>query len=414
MKKSYSILTSAIAISDEAKDMFLLQVAQAMKGIETFEDKAPDPKAEYFLNQDIQKMYGFDPASKEKVLAEYYIKGTITSGDYNYDEADTQALTKNLRRNDILPRVSAHFIRVNSGGGVATMMIQTAEFMRTQVKKPVVVFIESTCASAALCIASGAKEIYASFAMDRVGSIGSAITWRDNTAYLEAQGIKTHEIISDLSPDKNEEQKAVLAGNYELIKQNYLNPLTQAFHDTIKKMRPATIGHPDIFTGKTYLAQDAVAYGLIDGILTYEDAVKRAFELGAKTPPSVLNKNYSPLTPYGEMKILGKEYSFFKREDGSVSITAEEYADLKAKAEEAVQAEANAAIKAELDASKSEVVALKQQFTDLKALIENKPAATAATPENPATDTVVVEPKAWEKLNTSVQEKVAANKPILS
>jgi protease-4 len=413
MKKSYSILTSAIAIAEEAKELYLLQVAQAMKGVEFIDEKAPDPKAEYYLNKDIQKVYGFDLSSTEKVLAEYYVNGTITSGDYNYDEADTQALTKNMRRNDKLQQVVAHFVRINSGGGVATMMIQTAEFMRNQLKKPVIVFVEANCGSAAMCIASGANKIYASFGFDRVGSIGIASTWRDNTGYLESQGIKVHEIVSDLSPHKNEESKAVLAGNYDLYKENYLNPLTQAFHDTIKKMRPATIGHPDIFTGKTYLAQDAVTYGLIDGILTYDEAIQKAFELGAKAAPTV-TKNYSSLTPNGEMKIFGLDINFTKKEDGSVTLSSEQYAELKAKAEETAIAEANAAMKAELNESKEKVAAMEAQFAELKALVENKAAATAATPENPAVvANADTELKPWQKLNVDVQKNISEGKTYL-
>jgi ClpP class serine protease len=417
MKKNYSILSSAIAISDDTKDVFLMQVAKAMKGVDDFKETQPDPKGDYFTNVNYQKVYGYDLESlKEKGVAEYQVRGTITSGDYNWDEADTVALTRNMRRNDILPYVSAHFIRVTSGGGVALMMIQTAEFLSQQLKKPVLVFTEGMCASAALCIASGATEIYASFAMDRIGSIGVTSTWRDNTAYLEAQGIKIHEIVSDLSPDKNDEGKAIYSGNYELYKENYLNPLTMAMHDTIKKMRPATIEHPDIFTGKMYSAQQAVEYGLIDGILTYEDAVKRAFELGAKATPSVLSPNFSPITPFAmDIKILGKTYTFSEKEDGSVTLSANAFRELQVKAEETAQAEANAELKAEIAKRDEKITAMETQMADIKAMLENKPAATAATPENPAIEANAAETelKPWQKLNKDIQQNISGGKTYL-
>jgi ClpP class serine protease len=145
-------------------------------------------------------------------------------------------------------------------------------------------------ASAAYWIGSSAKEIIASGKTARIGSIGTMISMRKPYGEII-------EIYADDSKDKNKAYIEALNGNPTPIKEEMLNPLNDIFLASVKQNRGAKLDldKENVLTGKVYLAEDAVKYGLIDAIGTFEYAVERVTELAKTNQSFNYNYNYSSM-----------------------------------------------------------------------------------------------------------------------
>lgn len=265
--------------------------------------------------------------STEQFVSSYTIEGVITKADQSCGPEGTVSLMRRLRSNDRNPSVVGHLINIDSGGGEATNIEEVAKLVRS-LTKPVVAHFNGLCCSAAYGIASGATEIYATLETDIAGSVGVMMTFADWRKHFEDKGIKIHEVYADQSSMKNDVFIQALDGNYDLLKTELLNPFADKFIGLIKEMRPATSGHDDIFKGKTFMAKIATEKGLIDGIKSKEEAVNRVFELY-----DLQNQNHNSTKKTQQsfqMKLFGFIGNFMKADDGSVTLTAEQFAQLEA------------------------------------------------------------------------------------
>ena len=223
------------------------------------------------------RYYNFNDAPRGSV-AVHPILGTITKYDQECGPRGTESLMKAMARADQHANIAAHLLEIDSGGGEATNIETVARFIRNDIKKPVIAWFNGMAASAAYYIAAAADEIYASEATDMVGSIGTLISWLDLKAFYEAQGVKIHEVYADQSNLKNVIFHQAEEENYQPLKDNLLNPYAKAFISTVKEFR--NISDEDAFKGKTYMTQQAISIGMIDGQLNWEGAALRAQELG--------------------------------------------------------------------------------------------------------------------------------------
>lgn len=410
----HSLLTAPLAISDDGKDLLLPILAKILRGesfdVETVNEDKPKGYYGYIGENCVESDY-VESLPNQKGLASYNINGVINNENYYYNMSSTIALRKAMIRAEEDPSTVAHFLNFSSPGGDATNMMPTGEFIKNRIKKPTIAFISGACQSAAYCLAASCDMVIANFRTDRVGSIGIVTTLKDMKAYYEAQGIKMIEIISDLSPDKGKEAAQALNGDTQPYKDAFINPLAQAFIDHIENVRPATIGK-NVTTGKSYLAQDGVANGLIDDIMSYEDAVLQAFDRARQYANP--NRIISNPIYYSNMKIFGIDFSGEKTDKGVV-VSTEAYAKLETKAAEIAQAEAKETAQAEnkplLEAIKELTETVKAQgqtIEKLKAFQDETPATTVAAAQNPAA-TAEESPKLtpWQEFNrTYAQEYI--------
>ena len=404
MPNFHSLLTAPLAISDDGKDILLPILAKVLRG-ESFDvEVVTENKAYYsYIGENLKESdYAVD-LPNQKGLASYNINGVINNENYYYNMSSTTALKRAMLNAESDASTVAHFLNFSSPGGDATNMMPTGEFIKNRIKKPKIAFISGECQSAAYCIAASCDIVIANYKTDRVGSIGVVTTLRDMKAYYEAQGIKMIEIVSDLSPDKSKEAKQALDGDTQPYKDAFINPLAQAFIDHIESVRPATIGK-NVTTGRSYLAQDCVSNGLIDDILSYEDAVLEAFTMAkqySNPNPIISNPNY-----YSNMKIFGIDFSGEKTDKGVV-VSTEAYAKLEAKATEIAQTEAKETAQAEnkplIEAIKELTSVVKAQgetIEKLKTFQDETPATAAAAANNPAAVAEEqTELKPWEVFN---------------
>ncbi len=201
-------------------------------------------------------------------------------GDYcSYGTVEYTDLINRLASSE---RVKGILINIDSPGGQADGTGMFAEAIRNVSKiKPVLgVVQDGIAASAAMWIGAATQELYVTRATDQVGSIGAYTTLYDFTQYFEDNGVKIHEIYAPQSTDKNKDYKDALKGDYTLIETD-LKFLVEDFKKDVSKSRGGRLktNVEDPFTGKMYLAKDAIKVGLIDGIKPISGVIQRIEEL---------------------------------------------------------------------------------------------------------------------------------------
>lgn len=177
-------------------------------------------------------------------------------------------------------KVDAIVIPIDSPGGQVSGTASLAETIQS-IDKPVVALVDDgMAASAAYWIGSAADEIYASRKTDDVGSIGVYMQFADYRGAYERMGIKVEDIYSRLSSEKNLDYRQALEGKYDLLKDE-LDYIARTFIDAVKSNRKGKLNLDagDPFKGAIYNAEKAMEIGLIDGIMPFDAAVSRAYEL---------------------------------------------------------------------------------------------------------------------------------------
>jgi len=236
---------------------------------------------------------GFDynsvPAGSSAVIP---IKGVLMKEDQEgmcgYFEAGMNTLSDRIRQADAHKNIASIVLVFDSPGGTVDGTLQLADAVKA-CTKPVVAFIDGMCASAAYFIASSADKIIAQNPLALIGSIGTMISFADERPMLEAKGMKFHNIVSDLSEDKNSAMLAALDGNYKPIKNELLNPMAKIFQEYVTSNR--TQLKSDTLTGKVYLAGEALSKGLIDEIGSLSSAIESSITLAVTTSDKPIPKS---------------------------------------------------------------------------------------------------------------------------
>lgn len=190
----------------------------------------------------------------------------------------TAALAEMLKEMAAHPKIGSVLFIHDSGGGAVDGTFELSDIMADVAKnKPIVGFVDGTCASASYAILSQCSKLYASHRSSKVGSIGVCTSLRDYSEYLKKNGVADHYINAETNPDKNLAYLNAKKGDYKLLQQNILNPLHAIFKETVKRGRETV--KDEALTGDVYLAEKALEMGLIDGISTLEDSLNEAFRL---------------------------------------------------------------------------------------------------------------------------------------
>jgi protease-4 len=212
------------------------------------------------------------------------------------------------------PNISGIVLAIDSPGG----SVDGTEMLARAVKssaKPVVSWVDGMAASAALWIASAAREIMASSGNDQVGSVGAMIRLMDTQPKMEKEGVRFHTIISDQTPDKNKHSLEIQQGKYDNFKADHLNPLAQNFIDAVQANRPGI--DESYLTGKMYFAKNAMG-SFVDRIGSLEDAISRVQEM--ETQPAHSNTIIS-MTQFERIN-AALNVEQLESVDGNVSLNA--------------------------------------------------------------------------------------------
>lgn len=181
------------------------------------------------------------------------------------------------------PNIAAVMFVFDTGGGSVAgteTFANTIKSISADYGKPTLGMVEDLAASAGYWLLSACDECYAYSESSMVGSIGTAISINDMTAYLEKLGVKEHYVTASKSPEKNKDVMQAKAGDYEPIRKNMLDPINAIFHAAVKANRPnltIDLKSDAPVNGAMYTAKDAVNNGLLDGICTMEEAVMKLY-----------------------------------------------------------------------------------------------------------------------------------------
>jgi signal peptide peptidase SppA len=287
MQFNAHILSSVWAIAPEYQAAYRMAVARLLAGTPVVSDAdalvAKKRNHSFFA---ISKNTSYELegwASYDKMALDSLPEGSIaihpfTDAIMKYDQScgPDGVVTKmrGMQMADNHPNIKAHIIKIDSPGGSAMAMLNTADFVKG-LKKPVVAFVDDLSASAAYGISTGANYIVANRKEAQIGSIGTMCTMVDDTAAFEMMGIKLTDVYADASTDKNGWYRAALAGDMEPLKAN-LNQWNEKFLSLVETNRAGklTAERKVWGTGKIYNADEALTMGLIDDIGSFDQTIQ--------------------------------------------------------------------------------------------------------------------------------------------
>lgn len=218
---------------------------------------------------------GFDGSE----VAVIPVLGPLMKADFCGDFG-TANLANFFRLAESTPSVKSIVLLIDSPGGTVD---GTSNFASTikQSKKPTLSVVDGIAASAAYWIGSSANEMVATSRTDVVGSIGTMVSWTDYSKMREGSGIQKREYYATDSKDKNRAFREANAGDGTMLIEEMLDPINNEFTGAVKSNRSGklNLNSENVLTGKTYIAGKAKQVGLIDNIMSFDQAIKRSLQM---------------------------------------------------------------------------------------------------------------------------------------
>ena len=195
-------------------------------------------------------------------------------------------LVNYVRMAEANPNVTSVLFLVNTPGGAVFYTDITAGVIKSMTK-PNIGFVMNMGASAGMWLLSAMDRIVLSSPLDRVGSIGVMTSMMDASRFLkEKLGIDMIDVYATASTNKNEQMRSFLNSDLPLEERTKsvvadLDFVNAIFHQAIQKNLSIS---PDseVFSGKVYAADQAIALGLAHEICSFEDALMLAQRMGLK------------------------------------------------------------------------------------------------------------------------------------
>lgn len=205
------------------------------------------------------------------------IEGAIMRGVSSFGGTSSVQIRRVIRIAARNPEVKGILFRVDSPGGTVAGTDELVDDIRAVAQiKPIRSHVEGLGASAAVWIMSPSEVITASRTSE-VGSLGTVAVVHDMSEMAKNDGIKVHVISTGdfkgaFTPgaEVTEEQLADL--------QSIVNDLNEFFMEAVQNGRgldAKTV--KKLFDGRVHVADTALKLGLIDGVMSFEQAI-RSFE----------------------------------------------------------------------------------------------------------------------------------------
>ncbi len=196
----------------------------------------------------------------------------------------TERFTQSFRQALADPGVGSILLDVDSPGGTVDGVPELAdEIFRARGQKPIVAIANTIAASAAYWIATAADELYVT-PSGEVGSVGVFVAHQDESGAYERMGVKTTLIAS--SPYKTEgnpyeplteEARADLQGRVDDYHGMFVEALARH-----RGLSAAQV-EESFGQGRTVPPKAARAAGMVDGVMTFDQAVQRASRLARQS-----------------------------------------------------------------------------------------------------------------------------------
>jgi HK97 family phage prohead protease len=189
----------------------------------------------------------------------------------------TEWLIDALDRAEVDPAISGVVLDIDSGGGMAAGTPEAAEriFRFRQSGKPIVAVANSFAASAAYYLGAAASEFYVT-PSGEVGSIGTLMIHEDVSEMLANIGVRVEILRATEAENKarinpfeplSDEERAHAQAQLDAINARFLADVAR-----FRALEPDTVAEVSD-NGRTFLAEAAVAAGLVDGVRTLREVV---------------------------------------------------------------------------------------------------------------------------------------------
>lgn len=201
------------------------------------------------------------------------MSGPMMKGSSSFgDNCDTVATRRRVRAAANDPAVERIILVMDSPGGSVFGTADLAEDVRKAAElKPVIAYIEDLCASACYWVASQCTEIIASPNALAIGSIGVYTVFWDDSKMFEAAGIKP--ILISSGGEKGKPCRGLPIEDETVASaQDFILQIYERFVETVCEGRNlATEGVLSIADGRVYTAQEALGFGLVDRLASWDD-----------------------------------------------------------------------------------------------------------------------------------------------
>lgn len=180
------------------------------------------------------------------------------------------------------------FIVADTPGGSVSGMHELGDEIELAAKaKNVVVQVEGSLASAGYHVAVGASSIFANNKMNSIGSIGVRTVLVDTSKYYEEMGVKVIPI--DTGEHKSTGQDGVEVTDVQAAEiQRQVDELYAEFIRVIVSGRGITQKEAEALgDGRSWFAEDANKFGLIDGIQSIETTLQSLSKRKSSNPSGV-------------------------------------------------------------------------------------------------------------------------------
>jgi signal peptide peptidase SppA len=276
--------TQALYWAQIAQDVFISKSLSSIPGM--------DPRTwsgvekAYGLNQryprDIYRVdenANMNPEGPVQVIS---LKGPLMEEDY-CGAPGMNTMQQALRAANADSSIKSIVLFNDSPGGTVAGTHNLAREVQKS-KKPVVSFVNKIMASADYWVGSSASEIIADDETGghntMIGSIGTKATFVDRSAEMESKGIKVRHIYATKSTRKGKYAEDIQAGDdSRLIAE--LDAVNEIFHASVMQNRNGKLklDKENVLEGDVYSAKDALKYGLIDKMGSFDYAVKRSLQM---------------------------------------------------------------------------------------------------------------------------------------
>lgn len=208
-------------------------------------------------------------------IAYIAIQGHLTKGVSSYGGTSNVRTRRALRAAEQDRKVRGIFMDIDSPGGTVSGQQAFADEIRAIARrgqKPIVAHAEDGMHSAALWAGVQAQRVTAS-PMTEIGSIGTVASVADTSGAAEQQGVKVH--VVSTGPLKGAFTPGTEITDEQIdYLQKRVDEMNQFFLEAVKNGRGMPIAKVrELATGEDWMAAEAKEHGLIDAVMSRDDAV---------------------------------------------------------------------------------------------------------------------------------------------
>jgi ClpP class serine protease len=282
-----SILVSPWQVDWNTFTQYYPVLRGVFNGLAFGDGKEPENSVPYQMGASSASSGG-SSQSDERVVQVIPIRGIMLKHDMPCGPVGMRTVGNRLLSGEKKKNVVGSILLFESGGGQTMAVPEITDAIKA-CKKPVVAYVDGMTCSAAMYAASFCKEIIASRETDIVGSIGTLIAFENVEKFgKDDRGMVHVRVYADGSEDKNGMFEDAITGNFNLIKEQVLNPHNERFKTDIKANRPKV--EAKHLTGRSWEAREVMGI-LVDAIGTLQYAANRVAEIAQAEKEDKINSS---------------------------------------------------------------------------------------------------------------------------